>query len=118
MTSKGLKRTCTFLARWAILAYYLHRVDPNTPIEDTVEAMAELVREGKVRFLGLSEASANTIRRANAIHPITALQSEYSLWSRDVEDEILPTCRELKIGFVPWSPLGRRLATQFTEISG
>jgi aryl-alcohol dehydrogenase-like predicted oxidoreductase len=91
--------------------YYQHRVDPNTPIEETVEAMAALVREGKVRFLGLSEASAKTIRRANAIHPITALQSEYSLWSRDVEDEILPTCQELNIGFVPWSPLGRGFLT-------
>lgn len=91
--------------------YYQHRVDSNTPIEETVEAMAGLVREGKVRFLGLSEASAKTIRRANAIHPITALQSEYSLWSRDVEDEILPTCRKLNIGFVPWSPLGRGFLT-------
>jgi aryl-alcohol dehydrogenase-like predicted oxidoreductase len=91
--------------------YYQHRVDPNTPIEETVGTMAELVREGKVRFLGLSEASAQTIRRAHAIHPITALQSEYSLWSRDVEAEILPTCRELQIGFVPWSPLGRGFLT-------
>ncbi len=87
--------------------YYLHRVDPNTPIEDTVGAMAELVQQGKVRYLGLSEASATTIRRAHAIHPISALQSEYSLWSRDPEDEILPTLRELKIGFVPYSPIGR-----------
>jgi aryl-alcohol dehydrogenase-like predicted oxidoreductase len=91
--------------------YYQHRVDPNTPIEDTVGAMAELVTEGKVRFLGLSEASAQTIRRAHAVHPIAALQSEYSLWSRDVEAEILPTCRELQIGFVPWSPLGRGFLT-------
>ncbi|AFY91417.1 aldo/keto reductase [Chamaesiphon minutus] len=91
--------------------YYQHRVDPNTPIEDTVGTMAELVKEGKVRFLGLSEASAATIRRAHAVHPIAALQSEYSLWSRDVEDEILPTCRELQIGFVPWSPLGRGFLT-------
>jgi aryl-alcohol dehydrogenase-like predicted oxidoreductase len=91
--------------------YYQHRVDPNTPIEETVGAMAEMVKEGKVRFLGLSEASAQTIRRANTIHPITALQSEYSLWSRDVEDEILPTCQELEIGFVPWSPLGRGFLT-------
>jgi aryl-alcohol dehydrogenase-like predicted oxidoreductase len=91
--------------------YYQHRVDPNTPIEDTVGTMAELVTEGKVRFLGLSEASAATIRRAHAVHPIAALQSEYSLWSRDVEDEILPTCRELEIGFVPWSPLGRGFLT-------
>jgi aryl-alcohol dehydrogenase-like predicted oxidoreductase len=91
--------------------YYQHRVDPNTPIEETVGTMAELVKEGKVRCLGLSEASAPTIRRAHAIYPISALQSEYSLWSRDVEDEILPTCRELNIGFVPWSPLGRGFLT-------
>jgi aryl-alcohol dehydrogenase-like predicted oxidoreductase len=91
--------------------YYQHRVDPNTPIEETVGAMAELVREGKVRFLGLSEAAAATIRRAHAVHPITALQSEYSLWTRDVETEILPTCRELGVGFVPYSPLGRGFLT-------
>jgi aryl-alcohol dehydrogenase-like predicted oxidoreductase len=91
--------------------YYQHRVDPNTPIEETIGTMAELVKEGKVRFLGLSEASAPTIRRAHAVHPISALQSEYSLWSRDVEDEILATCRELQIGFVPWSPLGRGFLT-------
>jgi aryl-alcohol dehydrogenase-like predicted oxidoreductase len=91
--------------------YYQHRVDPTTPIEDTIGTMAELVKEGKVRFLGLSEASTSTIRRAHAVHPISALQSEYSLWSRDVEDEILQTCRELKIGFVPWSPLGRGFLT-------
>ncbi len=87
--------------------YYQHRVDPNIPIEETVGAMAELVQQGKVRHIGLSEAAPETIRRAHAVHPITALQSEYSLWSRDVEDEILPTCRELGIGFVPYSPLGR-----------
>src|SRR5207253_5992604 len=87
--------------------YYQHRVDASTPIEETVGAMAELVRAGKVRHLGLSEASATTIRRAVKVHPIAALQSEYSLWSRDVEDEILPTCRELGIGFVAYSPLGR-----------
>jgi aryl-alcohol dehydrogenase-like predicted oxidoreductase len=87
--------------------YYLHRVDPDTPIEDTVGAMAELVTEGKVRFLGLSEASPATLRKAHAIHPITALQTEYSLWSREPEDEILSTCDELGIGFVPYSPLGR-----------
>ena len=86
---------------------YQHRVDPRTPIEETVGAMAELVQAGKVRHLGLSEASASTIRRAHAVHPITALQSEYSLWSRDVEDEILPTVRALGIGFVAYSPLGR-----------
>jgi len=87
--------------------YYQHRVDPQTPIEDTVGAMAQLVREGKVRWLGLSEAAAATVRRAHAVHPIAALQTEYSLWSRDPEDEILPTVRELGIGFVPYSPLGR-----------
>ncbi|MGW0964981.1 aldo/keto reductase [Streptomyces sp. NPDC002516] len=87
--------------------YYQHRVDPNVPIEETVGALGELVAEGKVRGIGLSEASAETIRRANAVHPVTAVQSEYSLWSRDVEAEVLPTCRELGIGFVPYSPLGR-----------
>jgi aryl-alcohol dehydrogenase-like predicted oxidoreductase len=91
--------------------YYQHRVDPNIPIEDTVGTMAELVTAGKVRFIGLSEASPQTIRRAHAVHPIAALQSEYSLWSRDVEDGILATCRELQIGFVPWSPLGRGFLT-------
>jgi aryl-alcohol dehydrogenase-like predicted oxidoreductase len=91
--------------------YYQHRVDLKVPIEDTVGAMAELVKEGKVHFLGLSEAAPATIRRANAVHPITALQSEYSLWSREVEDEILPTCRELGIGFVAYSPLGRGFLT-------
>ena len=91
--------------------YYQHRVDVNTPIEDTVGAMAELVREGKVRFIGLSEASPATIRRAHQVHPITALQTEYSLWSRDVEDGILPTVRELGIGFVAYSPLGRGFLT-------
>src|ERR671914_170261 len=87
--------------------YYQHRVDRQTPIEETVGAMAELVREGKVRFLGLSEASPATIRRAHAVHPISALQTEYSLWSRDPEAEVLPTVRELGIGFVAYSPLGR-----------
>jgi aryl-alcohol dehydrogenase-like predicted oxidoreductase len=87
--------------------YYLHRVDPNTPIEETVGAMGELVKEGKVRFLGLSEAAPETLRRGHATHPITALQTEYSLWSREPEDEILATCDELGIGFVPYSPLGR-----------
>jgi aryl-alcohol dehydrogenase-like predicted oxidoreductase len=87
--------------------YYQHRVDPNTPIEETVGAMAELVEAGKVRYLGLSEAAPETIRRAHAVHPITALQTEYSLWSRDPEDEVLPTVRELGIGFVAYSPLGR-----------
>ena len=87
--------------------YYQHRVDPEVPIEDTVGAMKLLVEAGKVRFLGLSEAGPQTIRRAQAVHPIAALQTEYSLWSRDPEEEILPTCRELGIGFVPYSPLGR-----------
>ena len=87
--------------------YYLHRVDPDTPIEDTVGAMAELVQEGKVRFLGLSEAAPGTLRKAHATHPITALQTEYSLWSREPEDELFATVRELGIGFVPYSPLGR-----------
>ncbi len=87
--------------------YYQHRVDPHVPIEETVGAMAELVQQGKVRYLGLSEAAAATIRRAHAVHPITALQTEYSLWSREPEAEILPTVRELGIGFVPYSPMGR-----------
>jgi aryl-alcohol dehydrogenase-like predicted oxidoreductase len=91
--------------------YYQHRVDPVTPIEETVGAMAELVQEGKVLRLGLSEAAPETIRRAHAVHPITALQTEYSLWTRDPEAEILPTCRELGIGFVPYSPLGRGFLT-------
>ncbi len=91
--------------------YYQHRVDPNTPIEETVSAMAQLVREGKVRYLGLSEAGAQTLRRAVKVHPIAALQSEYSLWTRDPEDEILTTCRELGIGFVAYSPLGRGFLT-------
>lgn len=91
--------------------YYQHRVDPTVPIEDTVGAMADLVREGKVRFLGLSEAGAGTIRRAHRTHPITAIQTEYSLWTRDPEENILPTIRELGIGFVPYSPLGRGFLT-------
>lgn len=91
--------------------YYQHRVDPSTPIEDTVRAMAELVKEGKVRYLGLSEASAATMRRAVKVHPIAALQTEYSLWTRDPEDEILAACRELGIGFVAYSPLGRGFLT-------
>jgi aryl-alcohol dehydrogenase-like predicted oxidoreductase len=91
--------------------YYQHRVDPDTPIEETVGAMAELVQQGKVRFLGLSEAAPATLRRAHAVHPISALQTEYSLWSRDPEVEILPTLRELGIGFVPYSPLGRGFLT-------
>ncbi|MDP9454400.1 MAG: aldo/keto reductase [Actinobacteria bacterium] len=91
--------------------YYQHRVDPDTPIEETVGAMKELVEAGKVRYIGLSEAGPETIRRANATHPVSALQSEYSLFTRDVEDEILPLCRELGIGFVPYSPLGRGFLT-------
>src|SRR5438874_2716353 len=96
--------------------YYQHRVDPQTPIEETVGAMSDLVHAGKVRYLGLSEASAETIRRAQSVHPIAALQSEYSLWTRDVETEILPTCRELGLGFVAYSPLGRGFLTgQFRQ---
>ena len=91
--------------------YYQHRVDPNVPIEETIGAMSRLVEEGKVRYLGLSEAGADTIRRADATHPITALQSEYSLWERGVEEEILPLCQDLGIGFVPYSPLGRGFLT-------
>jgi len=91
--------------------YYLHRVDPTVPVEDSVGAMADLVKAGKVRYLGLSEANAEQIRRAHAVHPITALQSEYSLWERNVEAEILPTVRELNIGFVPFAPLGRGFLT-------
>jgi aryl-alcohol dehydrogenase-like predicted oxidoreductase len=96
--------------------YYLHRVDPRTPIEETVGAMAQLVAEGKVRALGLSEASAATLRRAHCVHPIAALQTEYSLWTRDVETEILPACRELGVGFVAYAPLGRGfLAGRFSN---
>ena len=96
--------------------YYQHRVDPNTPIEETVGAMGELVSAGKVRYLGLSEASAETIRRAHAVHPITAVQTEYSLWTRDIEEEILPTLNELGIGLVAYSPLGRGfLSGRFTS---
>src|SRR5918997_2024347 len=91
--------------------YYIHRVDLEVPIEDTVGAMAELVRQGKVRHLGISEAGAATIRRAHAVHPLSAVQIEYSLWTRDVEAEILPTCAELAIGFVAYSPLGRGFLT-------
>jgi aryl-alcohol dehydrogenase-like predicted oxidoreductase len=91
--------------------YYQHRVDPNTPIEETIQAMADLIKEGKVRYIGMSEAAPETIRRAAKIHPITALQTEYSLWQRDPEDEILATVRSLGIGFVPYSPLGRGFLT-------
>ncbi|UQA93859.1 aldo/keto reductase [Streptomyces halobius] len=99
--------------------YYQHRVDPDVPIEETVGAMAELVEAGKVRYLGLSEASASTIRRAHAVHPISALQSEWSLWTRDLEQEIAPVCRELGIGLVPFSPLGRGFLTgRYTSVAG
>ncbi|RXS85742.1 aldo/keto reductase [Streptomyces sp. TM32] len=99
--------------------YYQHRVDPNVPIEETVGAMAELVAVGKVRHLGLSEASAATVRRAHAVHPIAALQSEWSLWTRDLEHEIAPVCRELGIGLVPFSPLGRGFLTgRYTSVKG
>lgn len=99
--------------------YYQHRVDPRVPIEETVGAMAELVREGKVRHLGLSEAGPGTIRRAHAVHPIAALQSEWSLWTRDLEAETVPTCRELGIGLVPFSPLGRGFLTgRYTSVAG
>jgi aryl-alcohol dehydrogenase-like predicted oxidoreductase len=87
--------------------YYQHRVDPETPIEETVGAMAELIEQGKIRFIGLSEAGAETVRRAHAVHPVSAVQSEYSLWSRDIEDEVVPALRELGIGLVPYAPLGR-----------
>jgi aryl-alcohol dehydrogenase-like predicted oxidoreductase len=98
--------------------FYQHRVDPNVPIEETVGGMAELVKEGKVRHIGLSEAGPETIRGAASVHPIAALQSEYSLWERDVEDDILPVCRELGIGFVPYSPLGRGFLTgQFRSLA-
>jgi aryl-alcohol dehydrogenase-like predicted oxidoreductase len=98
--------------------YYQHRIDPNTPIEETVGAMAELVQEGKIRHIGLSEAAPDTIRKAHAVHPITAVQSEYSLWSRDIEAEVLPTLRELGIGLVAYSPIGRGfLAGRFSDPS-
>ncbi len=110
-----LRRACeSSLARLetdVIDLYYIHRVDPKVPIEDTVGAMSDLVREGKVRCLGICEAGADTIRRAHAVHPLSAVQIEYSLWSRDVEDAILPLCQELGIGFVAYSPLGRGFLT-------
>src|SRR4051812_32854531 len=110
---KSLKRLQTDV----IDLYYAHRVDPRVPVEEMVGAMADLVREGKVRFLGLSEASASSIRKANAVHPISALQSEYSILSREVEREILPLCEELKISFVPFSPLARGLVTNTINAS-
>lgn len=114
-TPKHVREACAgSLARLGVDAidlYYLHRVDPATPIEETVGAMAELVDQGKVRYLGLSEVSPGTLRRAHRVHPITAVQSEYSLWTRDPEDGILAACRELGVGFVPFSPLGRGFLT-------
>ena len=111
MPGAPAKARCSGSASTTIDLFYQHRVDPNVPIEETVGGMAELVREGKVRHIGLSEAAPETLRRAAAVHPIAALQSEYSLWERDVEDDILPVCRELGIGFVPYSPLGRGFLT-------
>jgi aryl-alcohol dehydrogenase-like predicted oxidoreductase len=108
---KSCERSLQRLGVDVIDLYYQHRVDRTVPIEETVGAMAELVKQGKVRYLGLSEASAETIRRAHRIHPITALQSEYSLWTRDYEEDVIPLCRELGITFVPYSPLGRGFLT-------
>ncbi|MCJ8164653.1 aldo/keto reductase [Pontibacter sp. E15-1] len=108
---KACEASLKRLGRDTIDLYYLHRVDPETPIEDTIGAMAELVKEGKVRYVGISEASGDTIKKAHAVHPITAIQSEYSLWSQDVEETTLPTCRALGIGFVAYSPLGRGFLT-------
>lgn len=110
---KSLKR----LGIEVIDLYYAHRVDPNVPIEETVGAMAELVKEGKVRYLGLSEASVNSLRKAHAVHPISALQSEYSLLTREVENNVLPVCKELGISFVPFSPLARGLMTNTLDVS-
>lgn len=114
-TPANIRRACEGSLRRlgidCIDLYYQHRVDPAVPIEDVVGAMAQLVQEGKVRHLGLSEAGPETIRRAHAVHPVTALQSEYSIWERGVEDDILPLCRDLGIGFVPYSPLGRGFLT-------
>jgi aryl-alcohol dehydrogenase-like predicted oxidoreductase len=114
---KAVDRSLQRLQTDVIDLYYAHRVDPDVPVEETVGAMADLVTAGKVRFLGLSEASANSIRRANATHPISALQSEYSLLTRDVEDEILPLCSELGISFVPFSPLSRGLITNTIDVA-
>ncbi|MGN7765710.1 aldo/keto reductase [Paenibacillus sp. 22594] len=108
---KSVDASLLYLGVDYIDLYYQHRVDPNTPIEETVGTMAELVKEGKILYVGLSEANPEQIRRANAVHPITALETEYSLWSREVEDEILPVVKELGIGFVPYSPLGRGFLT-------
>jgi aryl-alcohol dehydrogenase-like predicted oxidoreductase len=108
---RSIEGTLTRLGTDHLDLYYQHRIDPDTPIEETVGALAELVEEGKIRGIGLSEASAETIRRAHAVYPITALQTEYSLWTRDPEVDVLPTVRELGIGFVPYSPLGRGFLT-------
>jgi len=108
---KACEASLKRLGRDTIDLYYLHRVDPETPIEETVQAMAELVQEGKVRYIGLSEASGETLKRAHAIHPVTAIQSEYSLWSQDIEETSLPACRALGVGFVAYSPLGRGFLT-------
>jgi aryl-alcohol dehydrogenase-like predicted oxidoreductase len=108
---KCCERSLKILGREIIDLYYQHRIDPDTPVEDSVGAMAELVKEGKVRYIGLSEASGETIRKANNIHPVTAVQSEYSLWSTDIENTSLPVTRELGIGFVAYSPLGRGFLT-------
>lgn len=113
---KAVERSLKRLQTDVIDLYYAHRIDPHVPVEETVAAMAELVKEGKVRYLGLSEASAKSIRKAHAVHPISALQSEYSLLTRDVEKEILPLCRELNISFVPFSPLARGLVTNTLNI--
>jgi aryl-alcohol dehydrogenase-like predicted oxidoreductase len=115
---KACEASLKRLAVETIDLYYQHRVDPDTPIEDTVGEMAKLVEEGKVRFLGMSEAAPETLRRANKVHQITALQTEYSLWTRDVEVEILKTCRELEIGFVAYSPLGRGFLTGSIKAQG
>jgi aryl-alcohol dehydrogenase-like predicted oxidoreductase len=114
---KAVEDSLTRLQTDVIDLYYAHRIDPNVPVEEMVGAMASLVKEGKVRYLGLSEASANSIRRAHAIHPISALQSEYSLLTRDVEKEILPLCNELQISLVPFSPLVRGLITNTLDTS-
>ncbi|MBN3131729.1 aldo/keto reductase [Pectobacterium brasiliense] len=108
---RAVEGSLTRLGTDVIDLYYQHRIDPTVPIEETVGTLAELVQEGKIRYIGLSEASATTLERAHRVHPITALQSEYSLWTRDMESEILPTCERLGIGFVPYSPLGRGFLT-------
>ncbi|HWB91984.1 MAG TPA: aldo/keto reductase, partial [Puia sp.] len=114
---KAVEASLRRLTTDTIDLYYAHRVDPNVPIEETVGAMAELVTQGKVRYLGLSEASPNSIRRAHAVHPISALQSEYSLLTRDVETSVLPVCRELGISLIPFSPLARGLMTNTLDVS-